>query len=75
MQARRNVEGPMTAQDRARLVPPTVEEQLLLSEFFYYRSYYVSRVKTAEAMEEAGMMVQTELDRLKEGGGIETMVF
>jgi hypothetical protein len=68
----------MTAQDRARLFPPTVEEQLLLSEFFYYNSYYgtrvktaeatrvktaeATRVKTAEAIEEAGVMVQTELD-------------
>ena len=68
--ARTYVKGLMTAQDRARLFPPTVEEQLLLSEFFYYNSYYgtrvktaeATRVKTAEAIEEAGVMVQTELD-------------
>jgi hypothetical protein len=71
MQARTNVEGVMTAQDRARFFPPTVE-QLLLSDFFYYNSYYVTRVKTAETIVEAGMMVQTELDQLKEDGGIET---
>ncbi|KAI2490908.1 hypothetical protein MHU86_23673 [Fragilaria crotonensis] len=49
-----------------------VEEQALVSEFFFYNSYYVTRIKTAEAIEEAGMMVQTELDKLKEDGGIAT---
>ncbi|KAI2500302.1 hypothetical protein MHU86_14182 [Fragilaria crotonensis] len=72
LQARTNVNGPMTAEDHARLFPPTVEEQALVSEFFFYNSYYVTRIKTAEAIEEAGMMVQTELDKLKEDGGIAT---
>jgi len=73
MQVRTNVEGPMTAQDHARLFPPTPEEQALVSEFFFYNSYFVTRVKTAEAMEEqAGMTVQMELDRIKEASGIET---
>jgi hypothetical protein len=44
-----------------------------VSEFFFYKSYFVTRVKTAEAMEEqAGMTVQIELDRSKEASGIET---
>jgi hypothetical protein len=72
LQNRTCIDGPMTAQDRARLFPPTPEEQLLLSEFFFYNSYYVTRVKTAEAIEEAGMTVQMELDQLKEASGIET---
>jgi hypothetical protein len=72
MQNRANIEGPMIAQDHARLFPPTLEEQALLSEFFYYNLYYVTRVKTAEAIEEAGMTVQMELDRLKEASGTET---
>ncbi len=38
------------------------EEQALLSEFFYFNLYYVTCVKTAEAIKEAGMTVQMELD-------------
>jgi hypothetical protein len=72
MQVRTNVEGPMTAREHALLFPPTLEEQALVSEFFYANLYYVTCVKTAEAIEEAGMTVQTDLDRLKEDGGIES---
>jgi hypothetical protein len=73
MQVRTNVEGPMTTQDHACLFPPTPEEQALVSEFLFYNSYVVTRVKTAEAMEEqAGMTVQMELDRIKEASGVET---
>ena len=57
MQVQTNVEGPMTAQDHARLFPPMLEEQALVSAFFFYNSYFVTRVKTAEAIEEAGMTV------------------
>ena len=70
MQLRTNVEGPMTPQDHARLFPPTEEEQALVSEFFHLNTFFVTREKTSEAIEEAGMTVQRELDRLKEGGGI-----
>ncbi len=35
IQNRANIEGPMTAQDHACLFPPTLEEQALLSAFFY----------------------------------------
>jgi hypothetical protein len=62
MQNRANIDGPMTAQDHARLFPPMLEEQALLSDFSYYNLYYVTCVKTAEAIEEAGMTVQMELD-------------
>ena len=62
MQVRTNVECPMTAQDHSRLFPLTLEEQALVSEFFFYNSYNVTRVKTAEAMEETEMTVQMELD-------------
>jgi hypothetical protein len=62
----------MTAQDHAHLFLPTLQEQALVSEFFFYNSYYGTRVKTAEAIEEAGMTVQMELDRSKEACGIET---
>ncbi len=72
MQVRTNVEGPMTAQDHARLFPPMLEEQALVSAFFFYNSYFVTHVKTAEAIEEAGMTVQMELDRFNEESGIET---
>ena len=62
MQVRTNVEGPMTTQDHACLFPPTPEEQALVSEFLFYNSYVVTRVKTAEAMEEqAEMTVQMGL--------------
>jgi hypothetical protein len=44
MQVHTNVEGPMTAQDHARLFPPTLEEQAIVSEFFFYISYFVARV-------------------------------
>ncbi len=72
MQVRTNVEGPMTAQDHAHLFPPTLEEQALVSEFFFYNSCFVTRVKTGEAIEETGMTVQIEHDRLKEASGIES---
>ena len=73
MQVQTNVEGPMTAQDHACLFPLTPEEQALVSEFFFYNSYFVTRIKTAEAMEEqAGMTVQMELDQIEEASGIET---
>jgi hypothetical protein len=72
MQNRANIEGPITAQVHARLFPPMLEDQALLSEVFYYNLYYVTRVKTAEAIEEAGMTVQMELDRLKQASGTET---
>ncbi len=39
---------------------------------FYYNLYYVTRVKTAEAIEEAGMTVQMKLDWLKEESGTKT---
>jgi hypothetical protein len=62
MQVQTNVEGPMTAHDHARLFPPTPEEQALVSEFFFYSSNVVTRIKTAEAMEEqAEMTVQMGL--------------
>jgi hypothetical protein len=47
----------MIPQDHACLFQPMPEEQALLSEFFYYNLCYVTRVKTAEAIEEAGMTV------------------
>jgi hypothetical protein len=62
MQVRTNVKGPITAQDHAPLFPSTLEEQALVSKFFFYNSYYFTRVKAAEAIEEAGMTVQMELD-------------
>ena len=62
VQNQANIEGPMTDQDHARLFPPMLEEQALLSEFFYYNLYFVTCVKTAEAIKEAGMTVQMELD-------------
>jgi hypothetical protein len=73
MQSWANIEGSMTAKDHALLFPPMPEEQALLSEFFYYNLYYVTHVKTAEAIKEAGMVtVQVELDQSKETSGTET---
>ena len=72
MQMCTNVEGPMTAQDHARLFPPTEEEQALVAGFFHSNTFYVTRAKIVEAIEEAGMTAQTEIDRLKTDGGTET---
>jgi hypothetical protein len=42
-------------------------------DFFHSNTFSVTREKIAEAIiEEAGMTVQTEIDRLKEDGGSET---
>jgi hypothetical protein len=53
-------------------LPPTLDEQALLSELLYYNLYYVICVKIAKAIEEARMTVQMELDQLKEASGTET---
>ncbi len=53
MQVRTNVEGPMTAQDHARLFPPTLEEQALVGESFFFNLCNVTHIKIAEAREEA----------------------
>ena len=54
MQVPTNVEGPMTAQDHAHLFPPALEEQAHVSEFFFYSSYFVSRLKTASRSHRGG---------------------
>jgi hypothetical protein len=51
MQMRTNVEGPMTAQEHARLFPPTEEEQALVGGFFHSNTSFVTREKIAEAIE------------------------
>jgi hypothetical protein len=72
MQKRASIEGPMTAQDHACLFPTMPEERALVSEFIYNNLHYVTRVKTAEGIEEAEMTVQMELDQIKEANGTET---
>ena len=62
----------MTAQDHACLSPTMPGEWALLSEYIHNNLYYGTHVKTAEAIEEAGMTVQMELDQLKEANGTET---
>jgi hypothetical protein len=60
----------MNADDRACLFPPTEEEQM--AGRFFRDNFYVTRDKTAEAIEESGMMVHIELDQFKENHGTET---
>ena len=72
MPMRTHVEGPMNADYRALLFPTAEEEQIAIDRFFFPDNFYGTRDKTVEALEEAGMMVQTELDQLKENHGTKT---
>ena len=54
------------------LVWKAEEERIAVDRFFPRQLHVLTRDKTAEAIEEAGMMVQIELDQLKENHGTKT---